>query len=44
MLLSMAEVVERKVEMTDSEADELWELLQAPLEQFFGCPQYRHYN
>ena len=44
MLFGMVDVVLKSVPLSDLEQDELWELLQMPLEKFFDYPDYRNYN
>lgn len=44
LIADMIDVAADKVTLTDKEQDELWELLQAPMEKFFGYPQFRHHN
>lgn len=44
MLSGMVDVVLKSVPLSDLEQDELWELLQMPLEKFFDYPDYRNYN
>ena len=44
ILCGFHDVVETKVELSDAEQDQFWEKMQPVLEEFFGCPQYRHYN
>ena len=44
MLCRITDMVIERITLTDQEMDELWELLQPKLEEFFHYPDYRHYN
>ena len=44
MIAAMIDTVLKTVHLTDAEQDELWGFLDAPMEKFFGYPDFRNHN
>jgi len=44
MIGDMIDAVLKVVPLSDKEQDELWDELAAPMEKFFGYPEFRHHN